>query len=267
MRRELSDFEEWMYGEELSENTIKSYCFAVESYLEKYQNFSKKNIVAWKVELSETLSPKSVNLRLSAIRKYCRFANIPYDVRQIKVQKQMSVENVMTVEEYYKLINGLEESGEYIWAAYYKILAKTGARISEFLRFKKSDFIRGYSQMQTKGKVRKIYFPDALKKEVSNILANKHDADYICTNRYGEQMTSRGFATMLKKHAELYGIPPESAHPHSFRHLFAIEFLKRNQNISLLADLMGHSNVNTTMIYLRLSQGEQIAELNKAVIW
>ena len=65
----------------------------------------------------------------------------------------------------------------------------------------------------------------------------------------------------------LYGIPLEVMHPHSFRHFFAIEFLKRNNNISLLADILGHSNVNMTQIYLRQSQTQQKDAVDEAVNW
>ena len=57
------------------------------------------------------------------------------------------------------------------------------------------------------------------------------------------------------------------AHPHAFRHLFAIEFLKKNSNIALLADLMGHSSVSTTSVYLKLSMEEQMRQFNEASDW
>ncbi len=56
-------------------------------------------------------------------------------------------------------------------------------------------------------------------------------------------------------------------HPHAFRHLFAVEFMKRNNNMFLLADLLGHSGVNTTMLYVRMSAEQQQQELDKVVNW
>jgi site-specific recombinase XerD len=66
---------------------------------------------------------------------------------------------------------------------------------------------------------------------------------------------------------EKYDIPQEVMHPHAFRHFFAIEFLKRNNNIALLADLLGHGSVNVTQIYLRQSQEQQKKEIDEAVDW
>ena len=92
-------------------------------------------------------------------------------------------------------------------------------------------------------------------------------SDFICVNARGDRLTQRGVRKMLQMHAECYGIPPDHAHPHSFRHLFAIEFLKRNPNIALLSDLLGHSSVQTTSIYLRLSHEQQQEAVNQAVTW
>lgn len=79
-------------------------------------------------------------------------------------------------------------------------------------------------------------------------------------------MDRKSYANVLKSFSR-YGIPKEVLHPHSFRHFFAIEFLRRNQNVSLLADLLGHSTVNTTMIYLRMSQEQQKRMIDDAVVW
>ena len=91
------------------------------------------------------------------------------------------------------------------------------------------------------------------------------DDDFLFQNRFGEQITTRGIAQQLTNYANKYGINKKVMHPHSFRHFFAIEFLKRDNDIALLADLMGHSSIKTTAIYLRLSKQQQIERLNKAM--
>lgn len=265
--KEIDDFEVYLMEEELSENTRSSYIYAVSLFFEEYDEVNKTNLIKWKAQLLNYLCAKTVNLRLCGIRKYCEYKEIPYSVKQVKVQKNTSVENVMTIEQFNKLINGLKSDNKNKWVVYYAILAKTGARISEFLNMKKSDLDKGYAEMHTKGKVRKILFPKSLSEEIMEFYKDYSDDDYLCVNKYGGKMSTRGFSTMLQKHAKKYGIPLECAHPHSFRHLFAIEFLKRNNNISLLADLLGHSGINTTMIYLRMSQEQQTEALNDAVDW
>ena len=95
----------------------------------------------------------------------------------------------------------------------------------------------------------------------------QQDSEYLFMNRNGKPLSSRGVSQLIKNWAKKYGIRKEVAHPHAFRHLYAIEFLKHNSNIALLADLMGHSDVNTTSIYLKLSTEEQMRQFNEASNW
>lgn len=111
------------------------------------------------------------------------------------------------------------------------------------------------------------HIPKQFRDEAAAYYANAEPDDYLMPSRYGGQMSSRGVAEMLQKYAIKYGIDPKYMHPHSFRHLFAIEFLKRNNNLSLLADLLGHSSVATTAIYTRLTREEQQNALDDAVNW
>lgn len=264
---DIDGFLNYMYEEELSENTRNSYIFAVKSFAKKFDEVSKQNIVAWKQELMESKSPQTVNLRLTAIEKYCKYKNQKIDVKRIKVHKMHSIENVITAEEYQRLLDGLINDGYMNHAIIIVLMAKTGARISEVLRFRKKDLSKDYIDIKTKGKIRRIYFPESLKVQIKDWIADKKDDDYLCCNHYGVQITSRGVAGFLISSAEKYNIPKSHLHPHAFRHMFAIEFLKRNSNISLLADILGHSGINTTMIYLRMSQQQQKSEIDKAVNW
>lgn len=93
------------------------------------------------------------------------------------------------------------------------------------------------------------------------------DSGFIFINRRGEQITPRGISSQLKVFAKRYHIPPETVYPHSFRHRFAKNFLNRFNDISLLADLMGHESIETTRIYLTKSSQEQRKFIDKVVTW
>ena len=80
-------------------------------------------------------------------------------------------------------------------------------------------------------------------------------------------ITSRGISVGLKRAALRYGVDQDVVYPHSFRHLFAKNFINRNPDISLLADLMGHESIETTRIYLRRTADEQRAAVDEAVNW
>lgn len=265
--KDLHDFEEYMLDEELALNTRETYMYALRDFFSRYDELNKRNLIEWKGSMQSRVKPGTVNLRLSAIEKYCKFKGMNLPVKRVKMQQIGRVENVITPEQYEKLLHGLEEDGLTRWVVIVKMMAKTGARVSEVLRFTKKDLETGFVDLPTKGKVRRIYFPKCLVDELTPYIANLEDNDVLCTNRKGQPLTAKGLYSQLRLLAVKYGIPKENAHPHAFRHFFAIEFLKRNSNISLLADLLGHSGVNTTMIYLRMSQEQQKEAIDDAVNW
>ena len=90
---------------------------------------------------------------------------------------------------------------------------------------------------------------------------------YIFLNRFGKRITPRGIAQQLKVFAYKYQLNPKVVYPHSFRHRFAKNFLERFNDLTLLADLMGHESIETTRIYLRRTASEQQAIVDTVVNW
>lgn len=265
---DIEAFKAYLIGEELSENTIESYVWTVKKYLEFCKgDISKQTAIAFKQDLLTKNSANTVNLRICAVESYFKFRGENLGIKRVATQKKSYVQNVISIEQFNHLIDCLRRDGKHKYVAWFSIIAKTGARVSEFLQFTKADLDRGYKDLWTKGKVRRIMFPKSLIAEVSEYYQDLSPDDSLCISRHGKPITDRGIDEALKKQAIMYGIPKEVAHCHSLRHLFAVEFLKRNNNISLLADLMGHSGVNTTMIYTRLSREQQQEALDKAVDW
>lgn len=266
--KQLEAFREYLMDEERSENTIDCYLTSVNIYFSRYGEISKKNMLDFKKWQLERWKPKTANNRIVAMNQYCIFSGHPECcIKGIKIHNESSIENVITLEEYYRMLDGLERDGNEKGYWMIKYLAKTGARVSELVSMTKGCLDTGYCELWTKGKIRRIYLPQALIDESREYLLGC-PTEYLFCSRYKDgPITTRGVAENIKRWAKRYGIRQEVAHPHSFRHLYAIEFLKHNPNISLLADLMGHSNVNTTSIYLKLSKEEQIKQFNEASNW
>lgn len=252
---------------ERSQNTIDGYMRSIYIFYQRYNEISKANMLDFKKWQLEKWKPKTANNRIVALNQYCIFSGHPeFCVKGIKIHNSTAVENVITEEEYNRLISCLKDDGNEKGYFMIKYLAKTGARVSEFIRLTKDCLENGYCEMWTKGKIRRIYVPNNLIEESKYYFEN-NNSDLLFTNRFGGQFTERGVSQNIKNWAKKYGIREEVAHPHSFRHLYAIEFLKNNSNIALLADLMGHSSVNTTSIYLKLSKEEQMRQFNEASNW
>lgn len=264
----VNRFVKYLRDKELAENSIESYQYTVDEFLLRYGELTSDNLRAWKAWLIRDHAVQTVNLRIAAMNQYIEFRGLKLaKIKRVRVMKSLSVENVITEADYQRLIDGLTADGEFRWVAYYQILTKTGARISEALQLTINDLNKGFAIMKTKGKVRRIWLPRGLIMDVKNLFGDAESGTRLILNRYGKPMTSRGFASAMATHADKYGIPRERMHPHALRHFFALQFIKRNPDITLLADLLGHSNVNTTMIYARKSAEEQQRILNETMTW
>ena len=127
----------------------------------------------------------------------------------------------------------------------------------------------GHIDLYSKGgKMRRIYIPQKLKREALAWLESRgQESGFIFINRSGGRITARGIAAQLKKLAIKYKLNPAVVYPHSFRHRFAKNFLEKFNDISLLADLMGHESIETTRIYLRRTSTEQRTIVDRVVTW
>lgn len=263
----IEEFRQHLMDLERSENTIDSYMRSVSIFFREYQEATKQNMLDFKKWQLGKWKPKTANSRIAAMNQYCRFIGHPeYCVKGIKIHGSSSLENVVTLDEYHLLLDGLKSDGNERGYWMVKYLAKTGARVSEFVKLTRDSLEKGYCEMWTKGKIRRIYIPKQLISESAGYFRHQ-GSEYLFPNRKGGQMSAHGVLANIKNWARKYGIRDEAAHPHSFRHLYAIEFLKHNPNIALLADLMGHSSVGTTSIYLKLSREEQMRQFNEASDW
>lgn len=116
--------------------------------------------------------------------------------------------------------------------------------------------------------MRRLYFAKKLQKEALKWLKKEgRSSGFLFLNTKGGRLSPRGISLRLKEFASKYGIDPDLVHPHAFRHLFAKNFLQKNNDLALLADLLGHSSIETTRIYLQQSSQEQGKMVDEIVDW
>lgn len=225
---------------------------------------------------------------------------IKLKLKQVKEQQTTFLENVITLQQYKQLCDFLrkninkETEGKTInnvdknrknanggiliigklktsYRKAYMIircLGLTGVRISELVNFNTQAVEMGYFDVCGKGnKVRRIYIPKKLQEELKEWIEDEHKQGFLFVSKANEKLGTRSIAHMLKDYAKMAGIPEKVVYPHSFRHMFAKSFLAKRQDIALLSDLLGHSNINTTRIYLRLTSEEQKEIVDKVVDW
>jgi len=266
---QTEEFEVHLKKSGLSENTIHSYLFTVKYFNDNYE-MSIETLLEYKGYLMEKFKPKTVNLRIQALNCYLKFVGkTELCLKALKLQQKNFLEDVISYADYLFLKRKLKNVENYKWHFIVWYLGATGARVSELIKLKAEHLHVGYFDIYSKGgKIRRLYIPRKLRNESLKWLeAEQQKTGYLFLNRYGKQITARGIAQQLKFYAGKYGLNKKVVYPHSFRHMYAKKFLEKFNDISLLADLLGHESIETTRIYLRRSSSEQQELVDKIVTW
>ena len=265
----IAGFANWLTESfDLSPHTVSNYVFTAKSFYSYATVFNQDNAKRYVAALEqEGKQPKTIRLRITALEKMSEYLRKPIKLKKPKVAVKMSTENIPTEREYNKMLDYLREHN-YRYYLMLRVLATTGARISEFLQFTFESIAEGSVVLRGKGnKYRRFFFQKEVVREVSEYAAEHHLSGPFATNRSGGALSSRGFTEMLHTVADKVGVDRSKAHAHAFRHFFAKMYLKKNQNIVALAELMGHGSIETTRVYLQRSEAEQRRDFNRNVNW
>lgn len=275
----LNDFKKYLKKKNLSPNTIVAYVGSARIFTSLYDEVTPENLQKYKNYLIPRYCPATVNQRIFAINHYSRFiaqrdgentlSLNSYRLPSVKVQQKSFLDTVISNEDYELFKKRLKEEKNYFWYFVVRFLAATGARVSELVQIKVEHLELVFLDLYSKGgKLRRIYFPDSLCQEARKWCQDQGiKSGFLFLNKAGKPVTPRGINSQLKHLAVRYGINPDTVYPHSFRHRFAKNFLARFNDISLLADLMGHESIETTRIYLTRSSQEQQQLLDEIITW
>lgn len=267
----MENYKTYLLEKGFSTHTVDSYLFAVRQ-LQKEVGCTPNNesLLEYKDWLSSHFAAKTVNLRITAINSYLDFTKYQgIRLKSLRVQQKPYLDNVISQDDYILLRDALLRDGELFWHYVVRFLGSTGARVSELRKFTGESVQMGHLDLVSKGhKLRRIYIPSPLQHDAYEWLTyEKRTSGYVFLTQKNKVMTARGIALGLKRHAIRYGIDPGVVYPHSFRHRFAKNFIDRNPDISLLADLMGHESIETTRVYLRRTAAEQRAVVDSTIDW
>lgn len=248
--------------------TIRSYRDGLVSFFKYSNEFSNDLCKRYIRTLEEKgFSPQTICLRILSLNRFSEFIKKPINLKRPKIQKSLQTENVISENEYNKLIEYLSNLEDKRYYFYIKILATTGARVSEFLQMKWEDVLDGQVTLKCKGnKYRRIFFSKQVQKEVKDYLKETGKTGLIATGKYGP-ISSRGISSYMRELSKKVGIPKEKMHPHGFRHFFAKMYLKKNKDVVQLAEILGHSSIDITRVYLQKTYEEQKRDFNKNVVW
>jgi len=265
---ELEEYADYLLNKELAEQTKKIYIAQAEKFLDymEERTVTKKETVAYKKMLLEQGQKLStINLHITAVNSYLKYAGCAdCTVKTQKQQNRQTPDNLITLREYRELLAWARESGREKYYYLMRTLALTGIRISELSGCSIDALEQGNFVVCNKGKSRKIYLPEKLVEELKEYCRKSNIREgVIFRGNTGKPISRIAVYKMLVKLADELGISKGKVHPHGFRHLFATTYMQQYSNLFELADLLGHSSLETTRIYTATTADEKRRKINK----
>lgn len=252
----IKKYEKNLMIQEFSENTINQYTTAIKmlSFYLDGRHISKKILIEWKEHSLLSYEKTTINCKIAAINNFLDYVNLPeFKLKSFRAQKKMFLDEKkeLTKSDYIKLVEEAERKKDTRLSLILQTLASTGIRISE-LKYITIKAIRyGKVDVFCKGKVRVVFLNKKLCKKLlmyAGGLKNKNQSIFVTKN--GKNIDRSNIWREMKKLCEKAKVDAEKVFPHAFRHLFAIVFYNIKKDIAKLADVLGHSSINTTRIYI-----------------
>lgn len=265
----IKNFEMYLYEEERSDNTIEKYIRDVRVFYEYIggRELQKSDILEYKKRLCEKYAPKSVNSVLSSLNALFVFMN-RYDLKAktLKIQRRIFADKSkeLTKAEYERLLTAAKHKRNERLYYLMQTIASTGIRVSE-IKYVTCEAVKaGQAVINCKGKIRQIFLSQKLCKMLNEYTKRRNiEKGAVFVSRTGKPLDRSNVWKMLKDLCETAGVSRNKVFPHNFRHLFARTFYSLQKDIVRLADILGHSSIETTRIYTMESGTEHIKLIQK----
>lgn len=267
---DLSPFREHLFAEEKSEATTEKYLRDVGAFLRFVDGrpLDKQLVMDYKQQLLEQeYRPASINSMLASVNAWLRFTGQEQlKVRQLKLQRALysAAETELTREEYFAMVRSAIRLGDERMALILQTICATGIRVSE-LEFITVEAVRlGVATVNCKGKLRTVFLVSslcALLEEYVQRMELREGALFVNAN--GLPLTRCDIWRGMKRLCRYAGVDPRKVYPHNLRHLFAREYYAGEKDLAKLADILGHSSIDTTRIYIQSTGSEHRRQLEK----
>ena len=254
---QIAAFAVYLKSEEKSENTIEKYMRDVRAFCAYVgeAEMTKETVIAYKNKLlSENYAARSVNSVLASINSLLSFLGwADLKVKSIKLQRQIYCpeEKELTKAEYIRLVNTAKQKGNERLNLLIQTICGTGIRVSELQYITVEAVKCNEAVVSLKGKTRSVFIVRELQKKLLLYAAEqKISSGAIFITRSGKPMSRTNIWREMKSLCVEAGVNPQKVFPHNLRHLFARTFYGIEKDIAKLADILGHSSINTTRIYI-----------------
>lgn len=253
----------YLQQEERSRATVEKYMRDTRKFYEflgEGRRIDKEKVIAYKEFLKETYKVSSANSMLAAVNCLLCWAGLgDYRVKSFKIQRQMFVckEKLLGKEEYDRLVGSARKNKNDRLELIMQTICATGIRIGELPYITVEAAVRGVARVQGKGKQRIIFIPDKLRVYLLGYCQRKRiGKGTIFITRSGRPVNRVNIWSEMKGLCKRAGVEHAKVFPHNLRHLFARTCYRQNKDIVYLADILGHSSIETTRIYT-VSSGEE----------
>jgi len=261
----IKEFELKLINDERSAHTTAQYVHEANRFLIFCKGeVTRTSVLCYKEYLKSTYAPTSVNTKLAAVNAYLRFLNrSDLCLKNLRVQKNLFAvrEKFITRAEYARLLRAAKTRQMYLLI---QTIAATGIRVSEVQFVTTEAARRGFAEINLKGKTRIVYIP---KKLCAALLGyaekRKIKSGAIFVTKNGKCLDRSNIWRAMKALCEAAHVEKSKVFPHNLRHLFAREFYKSERDIVRLADILGHSSIETTRIYTMETAEEQRRKIEK----
>lgn len=269
-QREFDQFEDYLRHDEREESTIEAYLRSLTRFAEWADGraVTKELAMEWKAALSEAgYRPISVNAMLAAVNKFFTcMGREDCKVKYLKLQRQMfrKSEKDLSKEEYQRLVQAAHEKGDLRMELILETICATGIRVGE-LKYITVEAVRaGVAEIALKGKIRTILLPHRLCRKLQKYAKQQKIASgKLFLTQDGLPVSRQSIWTRMKALCEAAGVERSKVFPHNLRSLFARSFYGSCHDVVRLADVLGHSSIETTRIYLMSTGKEYLRQLDK----
>lgn len=258
----IAQFRSLLRYEEKSPATLEKYLRDVERFAVWLGDkpLTRDIMLDYKSELMRDYSATSVNSILAALHRFLRMIDREdCRVQRLRIQYQAysPEEREITAQEYADLVRTARETGHARLALLLQTICATGIRVSELPSITAEAARRGVAVVRCKGKSRRVLIPTRLQKKLLRyIKAHRIAYGPVFITRSGAPLNRSNIWREMKSICRAAGVSEKKVFPHNFRHLFARTFYRLNRDLAKLADLLGHSSINTTRIYIRTTSAE-----------
>ena len=263
-------FEDCLRMQERERSTIEKYLRDVRFFMRwaTGRTMTKEAVSSWKEQLHKLgYKPETINSKLSALNKFFSFMGWPEcRVKYLKIQRRLfrSTERELTKGEYGHLLETAQSYGKMRLALLIETICATGIRVSE-VKYITAEAIRsGRADIALKGKIRTIMLPGKLCRKLQKYARKqKITSGELFLTRSGKGISRRQIWAEMKALCKKANVAPSKVFPHNLRHLFARTFYRACRDVAKLADVLGHSNIETTRIYLISTGVEHARQLER----